>query len=120
MSHTFSVELENQPIELCKLLKVANLVNGGGEAKVVISEGYVAVNGEIEFQKRKKIYHQDVVEFNGDFIEVVCHSPFAAPQSKSATKNSKSTTKSKAAPATQKQTQRNAQQPSGKRKKISF
>jgi len=65
------VELNHQPIELCKLLKIANLVNGGGEAKIVISEGYVLLNGEVEFQKRKKVYHEDVIEFNGDLVQVI-------------------------------------------------
>jgi ribosome-associated protein len=65
------VELDHQPIELCKLLKIANLVSGGGEAKIVISEGYVLLNGEVEFQKRKKVYHEDVIEFNGDLVQVI-------------------------------------------------
>lgn len=71
MSSYLEIQLAQQPIELCKLLKVADLVSGGGEAKVVISEGYVLLNGEVEFQKRKKIYHNDVVEFNGEVIQVV-------------------------------------------------
>jgi ribosome-associated protein len=70
MSQHLVIELNQQPIELYKLLKIANLVNGGGEAKMVISEGYVFLNGEVEFQKRKKVYHQDIIEFNGDIIEL--------------------------------------------------
>ena len=51
MSDTFiEIELTQQPIELYKLLKIADLVSGGGEAKVVISEGYVLLNGEVEYQ----------------------------------------------------------------------
>ena len=72
---TLEVELDAQPIELCKLLKVVDLVSGGGEAKLVISEGYVSVNGQIETQKRKKIYHNDHVSFNGETILVICHAP---------------------------------------------
>lgn len=71
------VELDHQPIELCKLLKVANLVAGGGEAKIVISEGYVLLNGEVEYQKRKKIYHEDVIEFNGDLLQVIINEDLA-------------------------------------------
>jgi ribosome-associated protein len=66
------VTISTQPIELCKLLKIANMVTGGGEAKIVISEGYVYLNGEVEFQKRKKIYEQDIIEFNGDIVQVEC------------------------------------------------
>jgi len=65
------IQLDQQPIELCKLLKIADLVTGGGEAKVVISEGYVSLNGEVEYQKRKKIYHNDMIEFNGETIQVI-------------------------------------------------
>jgi len=64
------VEISEQPIPLCQLLKIANLVGGGGEAKIVISEGYVFLNGEVEYQKRKKVYENDIVEFNGEVIQV--------------------------------------------------
>lgn len=69
------VEVSAQPIELYKVLKIANLVSGGGEAKYAISEGYVAVNGEIELRKRCKIYDGDVIEFNGEYFVVICDQP---------------------------------------------
>jgi len=65
------ISITTQPIELCKLLKIANLVSGGGEAKIVITQGYVLLNGEVEYQKRKKIIDGDTIEFNGDFVKVV-------------------------------------------------
>lgn len=71
MSSYLEIQLDQQPIELCKLLKVADLVAGGGEAKIVISQGYVLLNGEVEYQKRKKVYHNDVIEFNGEVIQVI-------------------------------------------------
>ena len=72
MSETYlEIQLEQQPIELYKLLKITNLVSGGGEAKVVISEGYVLLNGEVEYQKRKKIYHDDIIEFNGEILKLI-------------------------------------------------
>ncbi|GAW97910.1 MULTISPECIES: RNA-binding S4 domain-containing protein [Colwellia] len=78
MSESYLViELNQQPIELCKLLKIANLVSGGGEAKVVISEGYVLLNGEVEYQKRKKVYHQDVIEFNGEVVQLIINEELA-------------------------------------------
>ena len=58
------VEIRKEPIELYQLLKIANLVQSGGEAKFVISEGLVRVNGFIETKKRKKIISGDVVEYN--------------------------------------------------------
>lgn len=108
------IEVSYQPIELCKLLKIANLVGGGGEAKIVITEGYVLVNNEVEYQKRKKIYHQDIVEFNGELIEVYCSTPVAEiPHKKSSPKK---TIKDKTKHAAPKQTINK----SGRRKRISF
>ncbi|MDX2446429.1 MAG: RNA-binding S4 domain-containing protein [Desulfobacterales bacterium] len=49
-------EISDEPIELYKILKFENMVNSGCEAKYVISEGQVAVNGEIETRKRQKIF----------------------------------------------------------------
>lgn len=82
LNSIISVELDSQPIELCKLLKIANVVGGGGEAKIVISEGYVILNGEVETQKRKKIVNNDVIEFNGDIIEVSCSAPILEANSR--------------------------------------
>ncbi|PCI63486.1 MAG: hypothetical protein COB35_00075 [Gammaproteobacteria bacterium] len=65
------ITITSEPIELCKLLKIADLVSGGGEAKVVITQGYVFLNGEVEYQKRKKIRDNDVIEFNGEVVQVV-------------------------------------------------
>lgn len=66
-----AVEVSSQPIELYKVLKIANAVSGGGEAKFAISEGYVAVNGELEQRKRRKLYDGDVIEFNQEFYVVI-------------------------------------------------
>ncbi|SON52365.1 RNA-binding S4 domain-containing protein [Vibrio tapetis] len=66
-----AVEVSTQPIELYKVLKIANAVSGGGEAKFAIAEGYVAVNGELEQRKRCKLYDGDVVEFNQEFYVVI-------------------------------------------------
>ncbi len=57
-------------IKLFQLLKFANLVSSGGEAKLVIVDGLVKVNGELEIQKGKKIYKNDIVEFQGEKIIV--------------------------------------------------
>jgi ribosome-associated protein len=69
------IEVDSQPIELYKVLKLANAVSGGGEAKYAISEGYVAVNGEIELRKRCKIYDGDLIEFNQEFYLLICENP---------------------------------------------
>ena len=58
------VEIPKEPVELYKVLKFENLVASGGEAKLVISEGLVLLNGEIETRKRKKIVSGDVVQLS--------------------------------------------------------
>lgn len=64
-------ELKDDYIELCKLLKAANLVMSGGEGKEVVARGLVAVDGELETRKRCKIRPGQTVEFEGNTIEVV-------------------------------------------------
>ncbi len=57
-------------IELIKLLKAANLVTSGGEAKEAVGQGLVTVDGEPETRKRRKVRPGQVVMFNGETIEV--------------------------------------------------
>jgi ribosome-associated protein len=64
------VTLLKTPIELCGLLKLENLVQSGGEAKAMIAQGLVRVNGEIETRKRKKLIAGDVIEFAGEKIQI--------------------------------------------------
>jgi len=70
MSEHSTFDICVEPIELCKLLKIASMVGGVGEAKTMISEGNVLVNNKVEVQKRKKIRRGDVIEYNGKTIEV--------------------------------------------------
>ncbi len=52
-------------IELNKLLKILQWANSGGQANLIISDGAVLVNGEVETRKRKKLRKGDKVEFEG-------------------------------------------------------
>ncbi|MFT6843896.1 MAG: ribosome-associated protein [Flavobacteriales bacterium] len=63
-------EITNEYIELIKLLKIKSLVSSGGEAKMVVDEGLVTVNGETEWRKRAKLRPGDVVVFNGNTITI--------------------------------------------------
>jgi ribosome-associated protein len=64
-------QLEGQEyIELMKLLKFMNLVESGAEAKLVIDEGLVQVNGQVETRRRCKIRAGDKVEFEGEVINI--------------------------------------------------
>lgn len=64
------VEINQEPTELYKILKFENIVSGGGEAKLVIAEGYVYLNGEVETRKRKKVYAGDLISFNGQYFQI--------------------------------------------------
>ncbi len=70
-----AVEVSEFPIELYKVLKIANAVQGGGEAKFAISQGYVSVNGEIELRKRCKIHEEDLIHFNDEYYVVLLGEP---------------------------------------------
>ncbi len=58
-------------IKLGQLLKKAGMVGSGVDAKFVIQDGLVEVNGEVELQRGKKIYPDDVVSFNGESVKVI-------------------------------------------------
>lgn len=76
------IEVDVQPIELYKVLKIANVVSGGGEAKFAIADGYVAVNGELEMRKRRKLYDGDLVEFNQEYYLIICDAPVTEAEAK--------------------------------------
>ena len=60
-----TVTITTEYIKLQDLLKLADLVSTGGEAKVLIAVGEAAVNGEVCLQRGKKIRPGDVVSFRG-------------------------------------------------------
>ena len=62
--------LKDDFIKLGQLLKAANLVENGADAKFEIQDGKVFVNGEVEYQRGKKIYKDDIVKYNGKEIVV--------------------------------------------------
>lgn len=64
------IEAANLPVELYRILKLESMVQSGGEAKHVIGEGLVRVNGEIETRKRKKIFSGDIIEFEDKRIKI--------------------------------------------------
>lgn len=62
---------EDEFIKLGQLLKKAGMVSSGVEAKVVIQDGEVLVNGEVETRRGKKIYDGDEITFDGETVRVV-------------------------------------------------
>lgn len=63
-------ELQDEYIELFKLLKVLDLVDSGAQAKLLIAEGYVKRNAEVETRKRAKIVSGDTIEIAEVIVEV--------------------------------------------------
>ncbi len=64
------IKITTEFIKLDALLKFAALVGTGGEAKFVIAEGLVKVNGETCTMRGKKLRAGDTVEFNGETITI--------------------------------------------------
>ena len=62
------VEINKEPVELYKILKFEGMTSSGGQAKLVIEQGQVKVNGVTETRKRKKIVSGDVIEFSSEKI----------------------------------------------------
>jgi len=58
-------------VELCNLLKLTSLCSSGGIAKLMIADGQVSVDGQVELRKRCKIRSGQVVAFEGNQIQVV-------------------------------------------------
>ena len=64
------VDINQEPVELYKILKFEGMVPSGGEAKAVVAQGMVSVNGVVETRKRKKIVSGDVIlSFAGEPID---------------------------------------------------
>ena len=63
-------KLTDEYIQLIQLLKTLGLVGTGGEAKIMVEQGEVKLNGEVEFRKRAKLRKGDKVEYNGDTITI--------------------------------------------------
>jgi len=64
-------KLEGDFIPMIQLLKATGLVDTGGEAQIVVSEGEVKHNGEVDYRKRLKVRKGDNVEFRGQKIKIV-------------------------------------------------
>ncbi|MDE7013495.1 MAG: RNA-binding S4 domain-containing protein [Kineothrix sp.] len=64
------IKIKDEFIKLGQVLKLAGWVGSGVDAKMVILDGLVKVNGECVLQRGKKIYHGDIVEFDGKSLKV--------------------------------------------------
>jgi len=58
-----AMQITTPYIKLDSLLKAENAVSSGGEAKAMIAEGYISVNGEVEYRRGRKLYPGDRVVY---------------------------------------------------------
>lgn len=65
-----TIKLRDEFIKLGQALKAAGLVESGVDAKFVVQDGLVKVNGEVEYQRGKKLVAGDIVEFDGEKIKI--------------------------------------------------
>ena len=68
---TVNIREEDEFIKLGQALKKAGVVGSGVDAKMVILDGQVSVNGQTELQRGKKLHNGDVVTFQGETIQIV-------------------------------------------------
>ena len=68
-----TVKIETPFIKLDSLLKLADLVSSGGEAKMLIQDGQVLVNGEVCTQRGKKLYPGDTFRYEGQTYLISIH-----------------------------------------------
>lgn len=64
------IKIRDEYIKLGQLLKLAGLVENGADAKIVVQDGLVKVNGETDTRRGRKIVAGDIVEYDGSKIQV--------------------------------------------------
>lgn len=65
------IKINSEFIKLDQLLKLSDVASSGGEAKILILEGHVKLNGKIEKQRGKKIKSGDILQIQGKCIKVL-------------------------------------------------
>ena len=65
-----SITIRDEFIKLGQAMKLASMVSSGVDAKMVITEGLVKVNGEVCLQRGKKLYSGDVIEYNNQKVSI--------------------------------------------------
>lgn len=65
------IAIKDEYIKLGQALKLAGLVGSGVEAKVLIQDGLVSVNGEVDVRRGRKLYSGDIFELEGNQVKVI-------------------------------------------------
>ena len=64
------IKIKDEYIKLGQALKLSGMVGSGVEAKIVILDGQVLVNGEVELQRGNKLHPGDIISFNGEEAQI--------------------------------------------------
>jgi ribosome-associated protein len=75
----YKVDINKEPVELYKILKFEGLTTTGGEAKLLIGDGQVTVNGDVETRRRRKMLSGDIIGFRGEEILLTLAAEDSAP-----------------------------------------
>ena len=75
----YKVDISKEPVELYKILKFEGLTTTGGEAKLLIGDGQVTVNGDVETRRRRKMLSGDIIGFRGEEILLTLAAEDSAP-----------------------------------------
>lgn len=67
---TIKIRIETNYVQLQQLLKLADLIDSGGQAKIYLNENKVSVNGELENRRGRKLYPKDIIEVSGNLFEI--------------------------------------------------
>lgn len=65
-----SIQIKDDFIKLGQALKLAGLVDSGVDAKIVIQDGKVKVNGEVDLRRGRKLVEGDEVSYHGDTFKI--------------------------------------------------
>lgn len=65
------IKIRDEFIKLGQALKLAGVVEDGVEAKYVVTDGLVKVNGEVDERRGRKVYEGDIISYNGKDIKVI-------------------------------------------------
>ena len=65
------IKIQDEFIKLQQFLKYIDAVQTGGHAKILINNGNVKVNGEVEYKRGKKLYKDDIIEIDDEKFKII-------------------------------------------------
>lgn len=66
-----AVSINKEPIKLSQFLKLADIIMNGAEARMLLEDGRLLVNGKVEARRGRKLYNGDSLEYGGECYKVI-------------------------------------------------